>query len=73
VKFTEEDPALLISDGHYSRTRNLDITKLGREHHDSVISLLPYSTHKMHSLDLSFSVPFKDIICSRSGTVDTEK
>jgi len=63
VELTEEDPAMPISDGHYSHARNLDLTKLGREHHDSLISL-PYSTHKMQSLDLSFSVAFEDILCS---------
>lgn len=63
VKLTE-DPAMPISDGHYSHARNLYLTKLGRERHDSLISLLPYSTHKMQSLDLSFSVAFEDILCS---------
>jgi len=63
VKLTEEDPALLVSDGHYSRARNLDLTKLGREHLDAVVSL-PYSTHKMPPLDLGFIVAFEDILCS---------
>lgn len=63
MKHTEEDPALLISDGHYSRARNLGLKVLGREHHDFVISLLPYSTHKMQALDLSINVTFEYILC----------
>jgi hypothetical protein len=62
----------LYSDGHCSHARNLDLRKLGREHHDSVIFLFPYLMHKMQFLDLSFGVAFEDILCSWNGTVDTE-
>jgi hypothetical protein len=57
VKATEENPTLLILDEHYSYTRNSYIINFAREHHVSVISLPPHSTHKMQSLDLSFMAP----------------
>lgn len=57
VKATEENPTLLILDKHYSYTRNSYIINFAREHHVSVISLPPHSTHKVQSLDLSFMAP----------------
>jgi hypothetical protein len=67
VKLTEEDPALLVSGGHYSRAGNLDPIKLGNEHDVPVISVLPYSTQKMLSLDLSFKVA-----CEKCYTLEME-
>lgn len=59
VKPTEEFPVLLILDGHYSHTRNLDIIKLARENHVCIISLPPHSTHKLQPLDKTFMGPLK--------------
>jgi hypothetical protein len=59
VKPTEEDPSILVLDGHSSHTRNLDVINLGREHHVAVLCLLPHSTHMMQPLVFSFMSSFK--------------
>lgn len=59
VKPTEEFPVLLILDGHYSHTRNLDVIKIARQNHVYIISLPPHSTHKLQPLDKTFMGPLK--------------
>lgn len=59
VKPTEESPVLLILDGHYSHTRNIEIIRLAREHNVVIISLPPHATHKMQPLDKSYMGAFK--------------
>lgn len=59
VKPSENDPVLLILDGHYSHTRNMDVIELARENHVSIISLPPHSTHKLQPLDKTFMGSFK--------------
>ncbi|GBP55030.1 Tigger transposable element-derived protein 1 [Eumeta japonica] len=51
---TEQSPMLLILDGHYSHTRNLDLLELARENHVAIITLPPHTTHKMQPLDKTF-------------------
>ncbi|CAH2015458.1 unnamed protein product [Acanthoscelides obtectus] len=59
VKPTKECPVLLVLDGHYSHTRNLEVIRLARENHISIISLPPHSTHKLQPLDKTFMGSFK--------------
>ncbi|XP_069671659.1 uncharacterized protein [Periplaneta americana] len=59
VKPTREDPALLIFDGHYSHTRNLQLIDCARENNVTLICLPPHSTHKLQPLDRSFIGPLK--------------
>lgn len=59
VKPTEESPVLLLLDGHYSHTRNLDVIQLARDNHISIISLPPHATHKLQPLDKTFMGSFK--------------
>lgn len=54
VKPTEDRPVLLILDGHYSHTQNIDVTDLARENYITIVSLPPHSTHKMQLLDKTF-------------------
>lgn len=54
TKPSVESPILLILDGHYSHTRNLDFILCARENHITVISLSPHSTHKLQPLDKTF-------------------
>lgn len=58
-KPNEQNPVLLILDGHYSHTRNIDVIDLARENHVVIISLPPHSTHKLQPLDKSFMGPLK--------------
>ncbi|KAJ8941970.1 hypothetical protein NQ314_010190 [Rhamnusium bicolor] len=59
VKPSAEDPVLLVLDGHYSHTRNVNVIRLARENNISIISLPPHSTHKLQPSDKSFMGPFK--------------
>ncbi|XP_023238520.1 uncharacterized protein LOC111637281 isoform X2 [Centruroides sculpturatus] len=59
TKPTAKLPVLLILDGHYSHTRNVDVIELARINHVSIISLPPHTTHKLHPLDKTFMGPLK--------------
>lgn len=59
TKPDKENPVLLILDGHYSHTRNMDVIDLARENHISILSLPPHSSHKMQPLDKTFMGPLK--------------
>jgi len=51
IKPSADDPVLLIVDGHFSHTKNLDVDKV-REHSVAIVSLPPHSKHKMQPLDV---------------------
>jgi len=59
------DPVILVLDGHYSHTRNLDVITLARENHADIICLPPYSNHKMQPLDKAFMGPLKHSIAKK--------
>lgn len=59
TKPSADDPVVLVLDGHYSHTRNLDLIDLARTYNVIIISLPPHSTHKIQPLDLAFMGPFK--------------
>jgi hypothetical protein len=59
VKLSADDPVLLIVDGHYTHTKNVDVVDKAREHSVSIVSLPPHSTHKMQPLDVGFLKPLK--------------
>ena len=59
VKPSADDPVLLIVDGRYSRTKNLNLVGKAREHNVATVSLPPQSTHKMQPLDIDFVKPLK--------------
>ena len=54
-----ESPILLILDGHYSHTRNIEVVDLARKHNVHLVSLPPHCTHKMQPLDRTFMSPLK--------------
>jgi hypothetical protein len=57
TKPTVDDPVLLILDGNYSHTRNLDVITLARENNVSILCLPLYSSHKMQSLNFACTKP----------------
>lgn len=59
VKPTKDSPVLLILDGHYSHVRNLELIDNARDHHVTILSLPPHSTHKLQPLDKTFMGPLK--------------
>ena len=63
TKPTKDDPVILVLDGHYSHTRNLEVITLARENHVDIICLPPHSSHKMQPLDKAFMGPLKTFYC----------
>jgi len=63
TKPTKEDPVILVLDGHYSHTRNLEVITLARENHVDIICLKPHSSHKIKPLDKAFTRPLKTFYC----------
>ena len=59
VKPTKVKPVLLILDGHFSHTQNIDLIDLARQNHVAIVSLPPHSSHKMQPLDRTFMGPLK--------------
>ncbi|XP_072392481.1 uncharacterized protein [Diabrotica undecimpunctata] len=51
---TKEKPVLLLLDGHYSHTQNIEVIDLARTHHVTIMSIPPHSSHKLQPLDKSF-------------------
>jgi hypothetical protein len=47
---------ILVPDGHYSHTRNLEVITLAQENH-VIICLLLHNSHKMQPLDKAFFEP----------------
>ena len=56
---TEESPVLLVMDGQYSHTRNIEVIDLARGNHIHLVTLPPHCTHKMQPLDKTFMGPLK--------------
>ena len=65
TKLTKEDPVILVLDGHYSHTRNLEVIPLARE---NSVDLPSHSSHKMQPMDKAFMGSPKTSYCQ-----DTEK
>ena len=63
TKPTKEDPVILVLDGHYSHTRNLEVITLPREDYVDIICLPPHSSHKMQPLDKALMGPLKTFCC----------
>jgi len=63
TKPTKEDPVILVLEGHYSHTRNLQFVTLARENHVDIICLPTHSSHKMQPFDKAFMEPLKTFYC----------
>jgi len=75
TKLTKENPVILVLDGQYSQTRNLEVINLARENHVDIICLQPHSSHKMQPLDKAFMGPLKIFYCKeieKNGSVHTQ-
>ncbi|CAH1965849.1 unnamed protein product [Acanthoscelides obtectus] len=57
VKPFQEDPALLILDGHLSHTKNLSVIEKARNNFVNILCLPPHTTHNLQPLDVSFMYP----------------
>lgn len=45
---------MLLLDGHYSHTRNVQIIEMARANHITIVCLPPHSSHKLQPLDKTF-------------------
>jgi hypothetical protein len=54
-----EDSLVLILDGYYSHTRNLEAIDMVRANHVTIVSLPPHCTHKLYPLNKTFVGPLK--------------
>ena len=59
IKASPGEPSLLILDGHYSHTKNIDHLNLAGDYGVTIISLPHHSSHKMQSLYRTFTGPLK--------------
>nr|CAH7729978.1 unnamed protein product [Callosobruchus chinensis] len=59
VKPGEASPVLLLFDGHFSHTKNIELVDNARENHVTLVSLPPHCTHKIQPLDKAFMGPPK--------------
>lgn len=59
AKPSKEDPVLLVLNGHYTHTRNIELLDMAKENGVDIICLPPHCTHKMQPLDRSFMFPLK--------------
>lgn len=59
VKPSKESPIVLLLDGHFSHTRNLEVIEIARNNGVILVSIPPHSSHKLQPLDVGFMGPFK--------------
>ena len=67
TKTTKEDSLVLVLDGQYSHTRNLEVISLAQENHVDGICLQPHRSHKIQPLDKDFMGPLKTFYCQEIG------
>lgn len=54
---TEDNPLLLLLDGHAAHTKSIELINMARENNVVIICLPPHCTHRMQPLDVSFMAP----------------
>ncbi|XP_011158213.2 uncharacterized protein LOC105194806 [Solenopsis invicta] len=59
AKPTKRSPILLILDGSYPHSRNIDVIDIARKNYVTLLSIPPHTTYKMQPLDRTFLRPFK--------------
>ena len=74
-KPTKEEPVILVLDGHYSHTRNMEVITLARENYVDIICLPPDSSLKMQPLNKLLLGPWTHSIAKKlkkNGSVQTQ-
>lgn len=54
---TKERPVLLLLDGHFTHTKNMDVIDFARENGVVLLCFPPHCTHRLQPLDVSFMKP----------------
>lgn len=68
VKPTEDDPVLLILDGHATHTKNINLLEQARQNHVSIICIPPHTSHRLQPLDVTFMLPLSTYYAQESET-----
>lgn len=58
INSSKENPSLIIYDNHESHI-SVEITDKARDNGDTILTLPPHCSNKMHTLDVSVFGPFK--------------
>lgn len=66
VQPTENNPVLLILDGHASR-KELAVIEYARQQYIHMLSTPPHTTHKLQALDMTFFKPFNAAFATASS------
>ncbi|XP_072398252.1 uncharacterized protein [Diabrotica undecimpunctata] len=61
---TENNPVLLILDGHSTHVKNLALIETARQHHVHILLTPPHTSHKLQPLDVSFMYPLSNYYTS---------
>ena len=59
TRLSAESPIMLILDGHYSHTRNMEVIVKAKENPISLVCLPPNTIHRLQPLDRTFMGPLK--------------
>ena len=59
TRLSAESPIILILDGHYSHTRNMEVIEKAKENPISLVCLPPNTIHRLQPLDRTFMGPLK--------------
>nr|CAH7724700.1 unnamed protein product [Callosobruchus chinensis] len=54
---TPENPVLLLLDGHFTHTKNLEVINYAKDHGVVLLCYPPHCTHKLQALDVAFMNP----------------
>lgn len=57
---SEEDPVLLILDGHASHVKNLPLIENARKNHVHILAIPPHTSHRLQPLDVAFMFPLSN-------------
>jgi hypothetical protein len=68
VKPTEDDPVMLILDGHATHTKNISLLEKARENHVHILCIPPHSSHRLQPQNGSFMLPLSTYYAQESET-----
>lgn len=56
----EENPVLLILDGHATHVKNLPLIENARKNHVHILAIPPHTSHRLQPLDVAFMFPLNN-------------
>jgi hypothetical protein len=68
VKPIEDDPVMLMLDGHATHTKNIALLEKARENHVHILCIPPHISHRLQPLDVSFVLSLSTYYAQQSET-----